>query len=48
MKENYDALYKEYMAISNFPFINPDYIVEIIIKLKISSKKIILSNFCFF
>jgi len=29
MKENYDALYKEYKTISNFPFINPEYIAEI-------------------
>jgi len=39
MKENYDALYKEYKAISNFPFINPDYIVEIYNKIKNKCKE---------
>jgi len=29
IKENNDSLYKGYKAISIFPFINPDYIIEI-------------------
>ena len=48
MKENYDALYKEYKAISNFPFINPDYIVEIFYKIKNKCKENNLEQFLIF
>ena len=48
MKANNDALYKEYKAISNFPFINPDYIVEIFYKIKNRCKENNFEQFLIF
>ena len=39
MRANNNVLYKEYMTILNFPFINPDYIVEIYYKIKNKCKE---------
>ena len=38
-------LYKEYKAISNLPFINPNYIAEVYFKIKNECKEKKLTNF---
>jgi len=47
MKGN-NVLYKEYKVISNFPFINPDYIVEIYYEIKNKCKENNFEQFLFF